>query len=619
MEEFSIRFLLAISSLLGISDLPQESPSWKINSAWQTYESGYIAKLSSNTISSDCQKRPNAYIEFPQVIHSAHLVKLDGKPIFTMGDFQFKENRSFYGKPVLKCAQILHGKILEWEVASNSKYFGRFSYFPKIVDSKPKANIFFESFIAMAGGSLIVLALFCFTIFYGRISHQLMFSLVVSSFLWALYFIASDPGFFGFTYSMLEMHRIADLSVHIGTCLFANALRLEKLIGKKLFLIYAGNTAIAIFILLIGTSGDQLQFGTTLPFPMAITFFVVAIVKLLSKIREKSIKKSYVLQLLSLGLFVGAIINDILSVTGATATVILLPFGVVSGLFFFAVSVNEKIGATYLERDYLRKNLEKEVEQKTKKLNQAMNDLKTTQAELIQSAKLASLGTLSAGIAHEINNSLNFVNGALRPLEKEISKHDSIVENPKIIKLIHTMKEGLKLTFGIIKSLRNYTGLNQAKLNDVNIRKIVTGVLAILKSRLSTEIEIHLDIEENLTVYGSVVGLNQVFMNLINNSIDAMKGQGSLTIKSFSLSENEAEIKIQDSGQGIPKEIADRIFEPFFTTKDVGKGTGLGMHIVKMEMDRHGGSINIESKEGFGTTFTLILPKDAGKIKEEAA
>src|SRR5690606_7027692 len=131
------------------------------------------------------------------------------------------------------------------------------------------------------------------------------------------------------------------------------------------------------------------------------------------------------------------------------------------------------------ERDYLRKNLEFEVEQKTRSLSiktseleQALATLRSTQAELIQSAKMASLGTLSAGIAHEINNSLNYVNGALAPLAALIKKAPEHAGTAKIQTLLGVMTNGLELTFSIIKSLRSYSGLNQAKLKEHQVKEL---------------------------------------------------------------------------------------------------------------------------------------------------
>ncbi len=280
----------------------------------------------------------------------------------------------------------------------------------------------------------------------------------------------------------------------------------------------------------------------------------------------------------------------------------MLPFGFMAGVMFLALSVNVKVIEAYGERDYLRKNLEKEVERKTAELKAAMTELKTTQAELVHSAKLASLGTLSAGIAHEINNSLNYVNGALQPLERIFEKTADSNEKQKIAKLIAVMKDGLSLTLDIVKSLRTYTGLNQAKFNDVNIAQVVNSSCTILRNRIRGKITIESTVAADLTVHGSVVGLNQIFMNLISNAVDAMPDGGTLTI-SGEVKGEFAHLVVKDSGVGMPKEV----FEPFFTTKEVGNGTGLGLYIVRQEVQRHKGELKVESEAGKGTTFHITL------------
>jgi C4-dicarboxylate-specific signal transduction histidine kinase len=312
-----------------------------------------------------------------------------------------------------------------------------------------------------------------------------------------------------------------------------------------------------------------------------------------------------------------------LLVSGIYATIPLFPVGMVGGFLFLSLSVNDTILATYNERDYLRLNLQSEVDRKTNELQiksnelqKAMDILRSTQAELIQNAKLASLGTLSAGIAHEINNSLNYVNGALPALRKLLKPADSEV-HAKAHKLMDVMAEGLQLTFGIIKSLRNYSGMNQAKFNDIELQKLFTSTLRILHSKVKDNIRVNINVHDDVKIFGNVVSLNQVFMNLIVNAIDAMPNGGDLNISAEPRGKNVA-IEISDNGTGIDEDHLTRIFDPFFTTKEVGKGTGIGLHIVKSEIEKHKGQIKVTSQKNFGTTFTIVLPI-SGAIEEEAA
>ncbi|MEK7357527.1 MAG: HAMP domain-containing sensor histidine kinase, partial [Bdellovibrionota bacterium] len=336
------------------------------------------------------------------------------------------------------------------------------------------------------------------------------------------------------------------------------------------------------------------------------------------KLASGNRSRSQWLQFFALGSFVLAVVNEMFAVTGLIHSSPMLPFGFMAGVMFLALSVNVKVIEAYGERDYLRKNLEKEVERKTAELKAAMTELKTTQAELVHSAKLASLGTLSAGIAHEINNSLNYVNGALQPLEKIFDRTAPSSDKEKISKLIAVMKDGLSLTLDIVKSLRTYTGLNQAKFNDVNIAQVVNSSLTILRNRIRGRITIESNVAADLTVHGSVVGLNQIFMNLISNAVDAMSEGGTLTISGERQGEF-AHLVVKDSGVGMPKEVLDRIFEPFFTTKEVGSGTGLGLYIVRQEVQRHKGELKVESVPGKGTTFHITLSTHAFEVEKGKA
>jgi C4-dicarboxylate-specific signal transduction histidine kinase len=258
------------------------------------------------------------------------------------------------------------------------------------------------------------------------------------------------------------------------------------------------------------------------------------------------------------------------------------------------------------------------VQEKTKHLEEALIQLKSTQAELVQSARLASLGTLSAGIAHEINNSINYVNGALGPLEKKVHKLVPPEERAMIDKLFAAIKEGTSLTVDIVRSLRNFTGLNQAEYKSVDLSQVVHSVLTILKNK-AKDVSVKVTFPENPSIMGNITGLNQIFMNLISNSLDAMdKEEKTITINCQDLG-NKISIVVEDNGSGIPKAVIDRIFDPFFTTKDVGQGTGLGLHIVAKEIEKHGGKISVQSFEGKGTRFDIELSKGSESFEQGRA
>ncbi|HVK60405.1 MAG TPA: HAMP domain-containing sensor histidine kinase [Bdellovibrionales bacterium] len=614
LQDLAAATLLFVSGILGVEPIAKDAGSWQVVHPWQEIastdgtNSKYMSfEAQSSELLRHCRENPESSIVFPAIIHGSHVISVGQNTVLQFGDPNFQTMRSFYGQPVLSCKSIPAGDVLSWKAYSYTKYFARISYFPKLVNHTPLYNVFAETFHIIGAGAGLLMAIFTFTIFAGKVSRPTTLSVCASSFFSSFYLGGCVAGFMGIPWSMLTVHKLADIGVWFSISMLVNALRHEGLVSKKVTLSYIGTVLFAIVIIIFGNSGDLVQFGTTLPFMLTLFVLSVPLFSVGKTLMRNGRSRSTWLQFLSLGSFVLAVFNEMFAVTGLIHSSPMLPFGFMGGVMFLALSVNERVNETYFERDYLRENLETEVERKTTELKSAMNELKTTQAELIQSAKLASLGTLSAGIAHEINNSLNYVNGALKPLESMIAKSVSGPEQEKMNKLLGVMKDGLNLTLEIVKSLRNYTGLNQAKHNDVNISQVVTSSLTILRNRIRGRINVQCDIPSDMTVLGSVVGLNQVFMNLISNALDAMSDGGTLTIHGER--ENDlVRISVRDTGKGIPKEAIDRIFEPFFTTKEVGSGTGLGLHIVRQEIQRHKGELKVESEPGAGTTFYMSIP-----------
>jgi signal transduction histidine kinase len=628
-EPLAVGALLWLSTLLGISPYPQGDSEWRLLKAWQD-ESGYsVFEATTQTIPTECRAHPTAFIKFPMVIHGAHEIFADGNLIEKSGDPTFRTVQTFYGAPFLQCADIVQARTLTWKVVSYSKYFARISFFPRVVADRPLHNVLAESFHVMGAGAAFIVAFFAITIFWGRVSRMLTLSVFCSCLSAAIYFAGAVGGLVGLRWSMLLTHKIADIGVWLGIALVMNALRIEGMLGNKAYFIYLANVAIGLFIIALGSSGDVIQLGTSLPFGASMVVLFIPFIAGLRDLATSRFDNKNMLRILSLLSFITACFNEVFVVLGLINSSPMLPVGFLAGVLFFAFSVNERINETYRERDYLRENLEAEVQRKTEELTKktedlvaAMASLKSTQAELVQSAKLASLGTLSAGIAHEINNSLNYVNGALQPLERLVvkaAKNCSPEEQSKIDRLMAVMKEGLALTLEIIKSLRSYTGLNQAKFNDVDLKKAAQTSLTILRNKTRGKIEVDLRIPDNLIFFGSVVGINQIFMNLISNAIDAMPEGGRLILEADASSPETIEICIHDTGCGMAPETAARIFDPFFTTKEVGKGTGLGLHIVRSEVERHNGNIEVESVLGEGTCFRINVPRNANTEQRSAA
>jgi two-component system NtrC family sensor kinase len=244
------------------------------------------------------------------------------------------------------------------------------------------------------------------------------------------------------------------------------------------------------------------------------------------------------------------------------------------------------------------KTLEKKVEERTKELREA-------QASLIQSEKLASLGKLAAGIAHEINNPLGGILIYSHLLLEDIDKKNPHYENlKKIVKETSRCKD-------IVKGLLEFARPKEPEMSPVNINEVVDSSLAIMERQaLFQNIAIKKSYAPDLPkIVGDGAQLQQVFMNIILNAAEAMNGTGSLTIcTSLNKDGSFIEVSIADTGHGIRDEDKQRIFEPFFTTKEVGKGTGLGLSISYSIVQKHQGIIEVQSEIEKGSTFTVKLP-----------
>lgn len=289
--------------------------------------------------------------------------------------------------------------------------------------------------------------------------------------------------------------------------------------------------------------------------------------------------------------------------------------------------------------------LEKKVKERTTELEQALSSLKSAQSRLVQSEKMASLGVLTAGIAHEINNPINFVSANVIPLKENIdilttllSEYKQInLEDPKgellriekmeheyeldyLLKetdlLIEGIEEGAKRTHTIVDGLKTFSRGDGRELSLTNINGGIESTLSVLKNKLSgIKVTLHLDHKLPL-LYCQIGKLNQVFLNLINNAIDALEERygrefkdAEITITTYLGDKNEVCTQIKDNANGIASNDLEKLFEPFYTTKSIGKGTGLGLAISYGIVEEHNGSIEVETEIGKGSIFTVCIPQ----------
>jgi signal transduction histidine kinase len=248
-------------------------------------------------------------------------------------------------------------------------------------------------------------------------------------------------------------------------------------------------------------------------------------------------------------------------------------------------------------------------------LQQAHEELKSAQAQLVHAGKMASLGQLTAGIAHEINNPTNFVRNSVAPLRRDIEQlvdpslseadRDEIVA--EIYALLRGIEDGASRTAEIVRGLRTFSRLDEDERKEVDIAEGIESTLSLLGSQLGERITVHRRFADIPAVPCYPGQINQVFMNLIANAIDAIDGRGEITVAT-SVDGSDVIVEVSDTGSGIAPEHRERIFEPFFTTKDVGAGQGLGLSISHGIVAKHGGRIEVESARGSGSTFRVVMP-----------
>jgi signal transduction histidine kinase len=346
---------------------------------------------------------------------------------------------------------------------------------------------------------------------------------------------------------------------------------------------------------------------------------------------------SYILQ--GVYLFGGTSVNQ--------STLLLQSF--IAVVFVIVLFLSSLLNERKMAHNSLQKaknELEMKVKERTKALSQTLKDLKHKEAQLLQTEKMSSLGVLTAGIAHQINNPLNFVLTSIYPLVRDFQDVLRILKkylelNPeksfkKDLEEIHSLKEELQLesalreipqlllvikngaerTAEIVKDFRLFSRLDESEKKQANVEEGLDATLALLIGQRKIKAAIKKEYGKIRPIDCFPGELNQLFLIILSNALDAVEdcAHPEIIISTWQPNEKQVEISIKDNGKGMPQDIVKQVFDPFFTTKDVGKGVGLGLTIAYRIIKEHRGIIDIESEVGKGSKFTIILPVSEGDI-----
>jgi two-component system NtrC family sensor kinase len=264
-------------------------------------------------------------------------------------------------------------------------------------------------------------------------------------------------------------------------------------------------------------------------------------------------------------------------------------------------------------------NLEQIVNKRTQALSKALDDLKMQQGQLIQSEKMASLGQMVAGVAHEINTPLGYASSNVEIIRESLQGMGQEVDAESLEEfdvLLADVEYGLNQISELVMSLKDFSRVDRSQSQLFDLNAGIDTALKICNNQLKDGINIERNFAELPEISCAPSQLNQVFLNLINNAAQAMDGRGLIQITTRQV-DAYVEVAIRDNGSGMDEDTRAHIFEPFFTTKAVGKGTGLGLSIVFRIIEDHGGTIQVESELGKGTEFVVRLPiKKIGKAAD---
>jgi len=255
-------------------------------------------------------------------------------------------------------------------------------------------------------------------------------------------------------------------------------------------------------------------------------------------------------------------------------------------------------------------NTRDEIQQVMEAFNIMVSELERRQDQLIQAEKLSSLGTLTAGVAHQLNNPLNNISTSCQIAIDEFESGDT----PLLTRMLHNIDQETLRARDVVKSLLEFSRTQEFSLRQTSLAEVAHKAALLAKSQVPPNISVSIAIPDDLAIPMDAQRMQEVFINLIINAAQAIERQGQITITaSADTAMEEVVIEINDTGQGISEKNQAKIFDPFFTTKEEGQGTGLGLSVVYGIIQQHQGNITVQSAPGQGTSFFIHLPFPRGE------
>ncbi len=626
VNELILSILLLVSSFLGVTSTPSDSGSWIIEKKWESSNNSYIFIAKNSKLYEKCRENPNYYLKLPSIILGRHQLISGGVNLVS----ERGKSKYFYKTERINCKLILlsNDNVLTWKAESKIKYFSRFKRYPTLLKSKNTKNTDINISILIVGFFIFFVILLPI-IFYNKSQKELTYSLMLGSVGILSYKALTITPVFGWQIDSLLLQKMADIFLGLGFIGVFWNLFLQKLISEEEFKITSIIFLLNIITIFFSANGDQIQFFVMICMIPWLYILVKVILTQSNEIIKLGMTKKNTITSFSLLLFVMFIFSDILLILGLTSHSI--PLSSLGAAFAFigaALIINEDIVSTYKERDILINSLEDRIEEKTL-------ELKRANAKLLESEKLSSIGIMSARLAHEINNPLNFfsriildyhnvITGLFKQREILIDQSLSDEVKVKISELdqefeisdfLEEKEYMAKTSNKLISKMTNIikmVGNKAHKAQDNNLKEstsvgsIIEGVKLTIDTKIYKKNNVQLILDEisSFDIVVNQVEVNQILTNLVTNSYFAIKeSRKNGTIKVFSTNKNE--IVVEDDGPGIPSNIRSKIFDPFFTTKAIDKGTGLGLHICRDLAISNDSTLElVESKPGY-TKFSL--------------